>query len=108
MVQDTWGRWLDAKHNVAVTTILADTLGRLCYSNRVSKRFRLGVLGSGKGSNFAAIADAIAAGKIPAEVALVLSDTEQAGILSLARERQIPAQSSFPRENFCTKLEEPA
>jgi phosphoribosylglycinamide formyltransferase-1 len=73
----------------------------------VSKRFRLGVLGSGKGSNFAAIADAIAAGKIPADVALVLSDTEQAGILSLARERQIPAQF-IPPGKFRTKLEEPA
>ena len=45
------------------------------------KSFRLGVLGSGKGSNFAAIADAITAGQIPAQVALVLSDVENAGIL---------------------------
>lgn len=107
MFQGTWGRQLDATHNAAVTTILADTLGRLCYSNRVSKRFRLGVLGSGKGSNFAAIADAIAAEKIPAEVALVLSDIESAGILSLARERQLPAQF-IPPGKFRTKLEEPA
>ena len=38
------------------------------------KTFRLGVLGSGKGSNFVAIADAIRAGSVPAEVAIVISD----------------------------------
>ena len=35
------------------------------------RTFRIGVLGSGKGSNFVAIADACAAGNLPAEVALV-------------------------------------
>lgn len=69
--------------------------------------FRLGVLGSGKGSNFVAIADAIAAGKIPAEVALVLSDVESAGILAHARDRNIPAQF-IPPGKFRTKLDEDA
>jgi phosphoribosylglycinamide formyltransferase-1 len=73
----------------------------------VSNPFRLGVLGSGKGSNFAAIADACVAGKIPAEVAVVLSDVESAGILSHARERKIPAQF-IPPGKFRTKLEEEA
>jgi len=73
----------------------------------VSNKFRLGVLGSGKGSNFAAIADACAAGKIPAEVAVVLSDVADAGILSLARERKIPAQF-IPPGKFRTKLDEEA
>jgi phosphoribosylglycinamide formyltransferase-1 len=73
----------------------------------VSKPFRLGVLGSGKGSNFVAIADAIAAGKIPAEVAIVLSDVENAGILAHARERKIPARF-IPPGKFRTKLEEEA
>ena len=54
--------------------------------------FRLGILGSGKGSNAAAIADACAAGTIPARVALVLSDVEKAGILVRARERGLPAR----------------
>jgi phosphoribosylglycinamide formyltransferase-1 len=67
--------------------------------------FRLGVLGSGKGSNFVAIADAVAAGKIPAEIAIVLSDVESAGILSHARERKIPAQF-IPPGKFRTKLDE--
>jgi len=73
----------------------------------VNNPFRLGVLGSGKGSNFAAIADAIAAGKIPAEAAIVLSDVESAGILSHARDRKIPARF-IPPGKFRTKLEEDA
>ena len=69
------------------------------------KKFRIGVLGSGKGSNFVAIADAIAAGKIPAEVGIVLSDVESAGILERARARKLPAQF-IPPGKFRTKLEE--
>jgi phosphoribosylglycinamide formyltransferase-1 len=70
-------------------------------------KFRLGVLGSGKGSNFAAIADAVAAGKIPADIALVASDVESAGILAGARIRRIPAQF-IPPGKFRTKLDEDA
>jgi phosphoribosylglycinamide formyltransferase 1 len=73
----------------------------------VNNPFRLGVLGSGQGSNFVAIADACAAEKIPAEVALVLSDVEGAGILAHARERQIPARF-IPPGKFRTKLDEGA
>jgi len=73
----------------------------------VNNVIRLGVLGSGKGSNFAAIADAVAAGIIPAQIALVLSDVENAGILALARERKIPAQF-IPPGTFRTKLDEAA
>ncbi len=69
--------------------------------------FRIGVLGSGKGSNFVAIADAVAAGKIPAEIAVVLGDVESAGILAHARERKIPAQFIAPGQ-FRTKLDEDA
>ncbi|HEY5040527.1 MAG TPA: phosphoribosylglycinamide formyltransferase [Verrucomicrobiae bacterium] len=73
----------------------------------MSKPFRLGVLGSGKGSNFVAIADAVTAGKIPAEVAIVLSDVEGAGILAHARERKLPAKF-VPPGKFRTKLDEDA
>ena len=65
--------------------------------------FRLGILGS----NAAAIADACAAGTIPARVALVLSDVENAGILERARERGLPARF-VPPGQFRTKLNEPA
>ena len=73
----------------------------------VSNTFRIGVLGSGKGSNFVAIAEAVAAGKIPAEIAVVLSDVESAGILQHARDRKIPAQF-IPPGQFRTKLDEEA
>ncbi len=68
-------------------------------------QFRIGVLGSGKGSNFVAIADAIARGEVPAEVALVVSDVENAGILQHARERGLPAEYLAPGK-FRTKLDE--
>ncbi|MGA3267379.1 MAG: phosphoribosylglycinamide formyltransferase [Verrucomicrobiota bacterium] len=70
-------------------------------------KFRLGVLGSGKGTNFVAIADAIDAGKIPAEVAVVLSDVEGAAILTHARTRKLAAQFIAPGK-FRTKLDEEA
>ena len=72
-----------------------------------AQSFRIGVLGSGKGSNFVAIADACAAGKIPAAIGLVLSDVENAGILSHARERNLPARFIAPGK-FRTKLDEEA
>ena len=73
----------------------------------VNNTFRIGVLGSGKGSNFVALADAIAAGKISAQVGTVLSDVESAGILAHARERQLPAQF-IPPGKFRTKLDDEA
>ncbi len=54
-----------------------------------------------------AIADAIAAGEIPAEIAVVLSDVESAGILERARERALPAEFIQPGK-FRTKLDEVA
>jgi phosphoribosylglycinamide formyltransferase-1 len=50
---------------------------------------RLGVLLSGRGSNFEAIADNVAAGKIAAEIAIVISNKPKAGGLERARERGI-------------------
>ena len=72
-----------------------------------NRPFRLGVLGSGKGSNLVAIADACAAGSIPAQVAVVLSDVAGAGILARARERGLRAEF-IPPGLFRTKLDESA
>ena len=69
--------------------------------------FRIGVLGSGKGSNFVSIADACSNGSIPGRVALVLSDVADAGILARARERQVAARH-IAAGKFRTKLEEEA
>ena len=74
---------------------------------RGTRRFRIGILGSGKGSNFVAIADACAAGDVPAEIGTVLSDVAEAGILERARERSIPARF-IPPGSFRTKLDDAA
>ena len=52
---------------------------------------RLGILLSGRGSNFEAIANSAASGKIPAEIAVVISNNPQAAGLEKARGRGIPA-----------------
>jgi phosphoribosylglycinamide formyltransferase-1 len=65
---------------------------------------RLGVLGSGKGSNFRAIMEQIVDGRLDAEVRIVVSDVENAGILSFARDFQIPALYVRPGR-FRTRLE---
>ena len=54
-----------------------------------------------------AITDGIAAGKCPAEVAIVLSDVESAGILEASRQRHLPARFLAPGK-FRTKLDEDA
>jgi phosphoribosylglycinamide formyltransferase-1 len=72
-----------------------------------SHKLRVGILGSGKGSNFVAIADACATGRVPAEVALALSDVQQSGILAHASERNILARFIEPGK-FRTKLDDNA
>jgi phosphoribosylglycinamide formyltransferase-1 len=55
---------------------------------------RIGVLLSGRGSNFEALADSVAAGRIPdAEIALVISNKEAAQGLARAKERGIAAKA---------------
>ncbi|HXO97433.1 MAG TPA: phosphoribosylglycinamide formyltransferase [Chthoniobacterales bacterium] len=71
----------------------------------MKKRLKLGVLGSGKGSNFRAVVERINDGKLDAEVRIVISDVLDSGILSYARDYQIPALYVHPGK-FRTKLEE--
>ena len=52
---------------------------------------KLGVLLSGRGSNFEAIARNVAAEKLEAEIAIVLSNRENAPGLEISREMGIPA-----------------
>jgi phosphoribosylglycinamide formyltransferase-1 len=68
------------------------------------EKLRLGILGSGKGSNFRAIQEAITRGEIDAETAIVISDVEAAGILDFARKFQVRAEYVCPGR-FRTKLE---
>ena len=68
------------------------------------RKIRIGVLGSGKGSNFGAIAAAIDEGRLAAEVCVVISDVADAGILKLAQDRGILSHA-LPASRFRTKLE---
>ena len=52
---------------------------------------RLGILLSGRGSNFEAIADSIAAGRLDASIALVISNRPKARGLEIARQRGLNA-----------------
>src|ERR1700693_6059669 len=55
---------------------------------------RIGVLLSGRGSNFVALADGVAAGRIPdAEIAIVISNREGAPGIDKARERGISTRA---------------
>jgi phosphoribosylglycinamide formyltransferase-1 len=64
---------------------------------------RLGILGSGKGSNCRAILEQIRAGTLPAEARVVVSDVADAGILEIAREFGVKAEF-IPPGNFRTRL----
>lgn len=60
--------------------------------SRVTRRLRLAVLVSGRGSNFVALLDAIDAGRCSAEVVGVVADRAMAPALQRAAERRIPHQ----------------
>jgi phosphoribosylglycinamide formyltransferase-1 len=64
---------------------------------------RIAVLGSGRGSNFVALQRAVLAGRLNAEIALVISDLPDAPILERAREFHLHA-ASLPPSPFRTKL----
>jgi len=68
---------------------------------------RLGVLGSGHGTNFEEIAKKIASGEIRnAEIAVVISDVKDAPILEKAEKMGLKALY-LPADDFKTKLEGP-
>jgi phosphoribosylglycinamide formyltransferase-1 len=59
----------------------------------VADKKKLGILLSGRGSNFVAIAESIAAGRIPnAEIAVVISNRPDAGGIGIARDRKFDAR----------------
>ncbi len=61
-------------------------------------RLRIGVLASGRGSNFEAIARAVESGSIPATVAVLVTDRADAKALDIAHAHGIPA--------LCVRAEE--
>lgn len=62
------------------------------------KKGRIGVFLSGRGSNFVAIHDAILAGKINAEIALVYSNKKEAPGLKIAKECNLETLHLDPKE----------
>ena len=57
-----------------------------------NQKLKLGVLGSGSGSNMQAILDAIQDGSLDAEIVMVLSDNPDGYILERAQKAGIPAE----------------
>lgn len=70
-------------------------------------KLRLGVVGSGRGSNMLAIAEAARAESFPAEIAIVLSDVQDAGILQHAARLGLAHRYLAPGK-YRTKLDEEA
>jgi len=62
-------------------------------------RLRIGVLASGRGSNFDVIARAAASGSIPATVAVLVTDRASARALDIARQHRIEAVCIEPRDH---------
>ena len=68
---------------------------------------KVGVLGSGKGSNLQSIIDNVEAGNVRAEIACVISDVEDAYILERARKHGIEA-IYIPPGKYKTRLDKAA
>ncbi len=68
------------------------------------RKLRLGVLGSGSGTNCQALLDACAKPDFPAEIVVIISDVENAKILDRARQAGVKAVY-MPPGKFRTKLE---
>ena len=68
------------------------------------RALKIGILGSGKGSNCRAILEQIYQGQLLAECRIVVSDVADAGILAIAREFGVPDLFLAPGQ-FKTKLE---
>lgn len=69
---------------------------------------RLAVLGSTRGTNLSAIADAIARRQLDAEIEIVISNKPDTGILERARDLRLRAQfidpAGLPREEFDARV----
>ena len=68
---------------------------------------RLGIIGSGEGTNFSALAGAIVRGDLAAEIVTVISDVAGSGILEKARGMGLPAHFVDPGP-WKTKMEDAA
>jgi phosphoribosylglycinamide formyltransferase 1 len=74
----------------------------------MSEPLRVGVLASGRGSNFRALALAAADGRIPAAVVVLVTDRPEAGALAVARELGIEAVVLEPAQHPSREAHEKA
>jgi phosphoribosylglycinamide formyltransferase-1 len=72
------------------------------------ERLRVGVLASGRGSNFRALAEAAAAGRLEAAVVVLVSDRPGAPVLDIARDRGIEAVLVDPKQHPSREAHEKA
>jgi formyltetrahydrofolate-dependent phosphoribosylglycinamide formyltransferase len=66
---------------------------KMTASESTPAPLRLGVLGSGEGSNLRALIDAIDSGRLNARIVAAISDHEYSGFLEIARSRGLPAHA---------------
>lgn len=69
---------------------------------------RLGILGSGRGSNLEAVLKKIDTGELNAEVGLVISDVENSGIMKLAEENGVKSKWIDPGSSKGGRLNDEA
>ncbi|HKW93943.1 MAG TPA: phosphoribosylglycinamide formyltransferase [Methylomirabilota bacterium] len=74
----------------------------------MSERLRVGVLASGRGSNFRALAQAAQAGATPAAVVVLVTDRTSAPVLDIAREHRIEAVVVDPKQHPSREAHEKA
>jgi phosphoribosylglycinamide formyltransferase-1 len=74
----------------------------------MSEPLRVGVLASGRGSNFRALAEAASRGRIPAAMVVLISDRAAAPVLDIAREHHVEAMVLDPRQHPSREAHEKA
>ena len=67
--------------------------------SKTASKLRIGVLGSGEGSNFQAIHQAIQSGRLDAVIACVISDKSDSGIMKMAQAACLPTFHVDPGPN---------
>jgi phosphoribosylglycinamide formyltransferase-1 len=85
MDDDAYAHWLEREAGARVV----DRFERV----PADRRYRTTILASGNGSNFTAVAEAAAAGKLPLEIAAVVSNRAGAGVFERAKAANVPSRA---------------
>jgi len=85
----------DEPHDVAVDMVVTQSeiilCGKQAGRKEVHRKFRIAVLASGRGSDFASIVDAVKKGKLDISIAGLITDNPDAAAIARAKESGIPA-----------------